>query len=168
VNRFTAKSRIRKVIWRNRLSAVLPLHGQIRGDVVRKPLKESKYAKCRCQRRALHDPELLAVGFVNTVTHGCPMLSQRRDRAVCLTKLLAREWVSSLYMLTRALLGIEKTDRLDRLYGLHLTVVRPRLACLRVHVAAKAPRVWRREYGALFSSEFDEVIVGGREHAPLL
>jgi hypothetical protein len=46
-------------------------------------------------------------------------------------------------MLAQALLGIEKTDRSDRLYGLHLTIVRPRLACLRVHAAAKAPRVWR-------------------------
>jgi hypothetical protein len=26
----------------------------------------------------------------------------------------------------------------------------------------------RREYGAISSSEFDEVVVGGREHAPLL
>lgn len=43
-------------------------------------------------------------------------------------------------MLAQALLGVEKTDRLDtvRLYGLHLVVVGPRLACLRVHAAAKA------------------------------
>jgi hypothetical protein len=48
-------------------------------------------------------------------------------------------------MLAQALLGVEKTDRLDtvRLYGLHLAVVGPRLACLRVHAAVKAPRVWR-------------------------
>jgi hypothetical protein len=46
-------------------------------------------------------------------------------------------------MFAQALLGVEKTDRLDRLYGLHLAVVGPRLACLRVHAAAKAPRVWR-------------------------
>jgi hypothetical protein len=31
-------------------------------------------------------------------------------------------------MLAQALLGVEKTDRLDRLYGLHLAVVGPRLA----------------------------------------
>jgi hypothetical protein len=61
-------------------------------------------------------------------------------------------------MLTQALIGIEKTDRLDGLYGLHLAVVGPRLAC-----SAKAPRVWRPS-----SSEFDEVVVGGREHALLL
>ena len=124
------------MIWRNGLSAVLPLHGQIRGNVVRKPLKESKHANCRCQRRALHNPELLAVGFVNTVTHGCPILSQRRDRAVYLTTLLAREWVSSLHMLARALLGIEKTDRnrctgLYKLYVLHPANVRPQLASSR-------------------------------------
>jgi hypothetical protein len=46
-------------------------------------------------------------------------------------------------MLAQVLLGVEKTDRLDRLYGLHLAVVGPRLACLRVHAATKAPRVWR-------------------------
>jgi hypothetical protein len=46
-------------------------------------------------------------------------------------------------MLAQVLLGVEKTDRLDRLYGLYLAVVRPRLACLRVHAAAKAPIVWR-------------------------
>jgi hypothetical protein len=47
-------------------------------------------------------------------------------------------------MLAQALLGVEKkADRLDRLYGLHLVVIGSRLACLRVHVTAKAPRAWR-------------------------
>lgn len=99
-------------------------------------LEESKHANCRRQRRALHDPELPAVGFVNAVTHGCPMLSQRRDGVVCLTTLLAREWVSSLHMLARALLGVEKTDRnrctgLYKLYVLHPANVRPQLASSR-------------------------------------
>jgi hypothetical protein len=72
-------------------------------------------------------------------------------------------------MLAQALLGVEKTDRLDRLYGLHLAVV-GLLASPRSCEGAEsmAPRVWRREYGAFSSSEFDEVVVGGREHAPLL
>jgi hypothetical protein len=69
------------------------------------------------------------------------------DRAVFPITLLAREWVSSLHMLAQALLGVEKTDRnrctgLDRLYVLHPTDVGPRLAYLRVHAAAKAPRAW--------------------------
>ena len=63
MNRLTAKSRIRKVIWRNGLSAVLPLHVQIQGGMVRKPLEESKHANCRSQRSALHDPELLVVAL---------------------------------------------------------------------------------------------------------
>lgn len=100
VNRLTAKSRIRKVIWRNGLSAVLPLHVQIRGDVVRKPLEESKHVDCRYRRRALHDPELLVVGFRNTDVLCCLKVVI----AVCLTTLLTREWVSSVHMLARALL----------------------------------------------------------------
>jgi hypothetical protein len=68
MNRLTAKSRVKRVIWYGGLSVMLPLHVQIRGDMVHKPLKESKHADCRCRRRALRDPELLVVGFGDTVT----------------------------------------------------------------------------------------------------
>jgi hypothetical protein len=68
MNRLTAKSRVKNVIWCGRLSAMLPLRVQIRGDMVYKPLKESKYADYRCRRRALRDPELLVVGFGDIVT----------------------------------------------------------------------------------------------------
>ena len=53
---------------------MLPLHVQIRGDVVHKLLKESKHADYRCRRRVLRDLELLVVSFGDTLNHGCPML----------------------------------------------------------------------------------------------
>jgi hypothetical protein len=58
VNRLTAKSRVKNVIWCNGLSVMLPLQVQIRGD-----MKESKHVHCRCRRRALHDPKSLVVSF---------------------------------------------------------------------------------------------------------
>ena len=64
----------------------------------------------------------------------------------------------------QALLGVGKTDRLDK-------AVRPCILLLLGHgwLACESTQLRRRrEYGALSSSEFDEVIVGGREHAPFL
>jgi hypothetical protein len=59
---------------------------------------------------------------------------------------------------------LKKIDRLDRLYGLHLAVVGSWLGLL------VSPRGCEgaKSMAPLSDSEFDEVVVGGGEHVPLL
>src|ERR1700722_19200789 len=66
--------------------------------------------------------KLLIVGFGDTVTHGCPMLSQKDETGAVFPTTLTGERVGEyLHILAQAPLGVEKTDRnrCTGLYGLY-------------------------------------------------